>query len=81
LLDGEKVGEVANGKTFVLNVRPGRYQLAARMDYVKSAPFVVDARAGHISIVQLALPELADVGAQFAGLLGKASYFSWKLIE
>lgn len=81
LVDGQKVGEVANGKSIILSVAPGRREVSARMDYTKSAPFAVEARAGRLSVLELALPNISDVGAQFSGLLGRSNYFTWKLVE
>lgn len=81
LVDGEKVDEVGNGKSLVLHVAPGRRELAARFDYIKSAPFVVDAEQGRVRVVELGLPNVSDVGAQLSGLLGQSKYFRWKLVE
>lgn len=81
LIDGEKVGEVGNGKTIALRVEPGRREVVARIDYIKSAPFAVDAQAGRIRVIELGMPNVADVGAQFSGLLGQSKYFTWKLVE
>lgn len=81
LVDGQKVGEVANGKSPILSVTPGRREVSARMDYTKSAPFAVDAQAGRLSVLELALPNISDVGGQLSGLLGRSNYFSWKLVE
>ena len=81
LIDGEKAGEVGNGKTIVLRVEPGRREIMARVDYIKSAPFAVDAQAGRVRVLELAMPNIADVGAQLSGLLGQSKYFSWKLLE
>lgn len=81
LINGEKCGEVANGKALALHVQPGRHEIVARIDYIKSAPFSVDAEAGRIRIVELGLPNVGDVGAQLSGLLGQSKYFQWKLVE
>lgn len=81
LVDGQKVGEVANGKSLILSVKPGRREVSARMDYTKSAPFAVDTYAGRLCVVELALPNISDVGGQLSGLLGRSNYFSWKLVE
>jgi hypothetical protein len=72
---------VGNGKSLVLHVAPGRRELAARSDYIKSAPFVVDAEQGRVRVVELGLPNVSDVGAQLSGLLGQSKYFRWKLVE
>jgi hypothetical protein len=81
LVDGEKAGEVGNGKSIVLRVEPGRREIMARVDYIKSAPFVIDAQAGRVRVVELGLPNVQDVGAQLSGLMGQSKYFSWKLVE
>jgi hypothetical protein len=81
LINGEKVGEVGNGKSLTLHVKPGRWEIVARVDYIKSAPFAVDAEAGRLRIVELGLPNVVDVGAQLSGLLGQSKYFNWKLVE
>ncbi|MFT3724606.1 MAG: toll/interleukin-1 receptor domain-containing protein [Hyphomonadaceae bacterium] len=81
LINGGKGGEVGNGKSLTLPVQPGRHEVVARVDYIKSAPFAVDVRAGRTTIVELSLPNVADVGAQLSGLLGQSKYFQWKLVE
>jgi hypothetical protein len=81
LVDGEKAGEVGNGKSIVLRVEPGRRDIMARIDYIKSAAFPVDAQAGRVRVIELGLPNVADVGAQLSGLLGQSKYFSWKLLD
>ncbi|HEV7692967.1 MAG TPA: TIR domain-containing protein [Hyphomonadaceae bacterium] len=81
LVDGEKAGEVGNGKSVVLRVEPGRREIMARVDYIKSAAFGVDAQAGRVRVIELGMPNVADVGAQLSGLLGQSKYFTWKLIE
>lgn len=80
LIDGQKVGEVGNGKAITLQVAAGRHEIAARVDYIKSEPFTIEAFVGRVRVVELSLPNIADVGAQLSGLLGKANYFSWKLL-
>ena len=55
--------------------------MMARVDYVKSKPFPVDASAGRPRVLELDIPEMANVGGQVAGLLGQSSFFNWKLIE
>lgn len=81
LIDGEKVGEVGNGKTIALRVTPGVREVSARIDYIKSAPFTVDAQTGRVRVVELAMPNITDLGGQLSGLLGQAKYFTWKLVE
>jgi hypothetical protein len=81
LVDGQKVGEIANGATADFIVQAGRREIMARVDYVKSKPFAVDASAGRARVLELITPEMADVGGQVAGLLGQSNFFSWKLLE
>jgi hypothetical protein len=81
LVDGQKIGEIGNGATADFTVQAGRREIMARVDYVKSKPFAVDAAAGRARVLELEMPEMADVGGQVAGLLGQSSFFSWKLIE
>jgi hypothetical protein len=80
LVDGEKVGEVGNGGTAQFRVAPGRRELAARVDYTKSQPFAVDAASGRVSVVEISVPDYADLGGQLAGLLGQGKFFTWKLL-
>jgi hypothetical protein len=81
LVDGDKVGEVGNGKSLVFRVAPGQREIVARFDYIKSAPFAVDAQPGRVRVVELGLPNIADVGAQLSGLLGQSKYFRWNLLD
>jgi hypothetical protein len=81
LVDGQKIGEIANGATADFTVQAGRREIMARVDYVKSKPFPVDASAGKARVLELDVPEMANVGGQVAGLLGQSSFFNWKLIE
>ena len=81
LVDGDKVGEVGNGKSLVFRVAPGQRVIAVRFDYTKSAPFAVDAQPGRVRVVELGLPNIADVGAQLSGLLGQSKYFRWNLLD
>jgi hypothetical protein len=81
LVDGDKVGEVGNGKSLVFRVVPGQRVIAARLDYTKSAPFGVDAQPGRVRVVELGPPNIADVGAQLSGLLGQSKYFRWNLLD
>jgi hypothetical protein len=81
LLDGEKAGEIGNGETITLRVAPGRRELVARIDYIKSEPFTVDVAPGETPAVQVAASNSTDVGGQLAGLLGRSSYFKWTRIS
>lgn len=81
LVDGQKIGEIANGATADFTVPAGRHEVTARVDYVKSKPFTVDATAGRARVLELVMPDMADVGGQLSGLLGSSNFFSWKLIE
>jgi hypothetical protein len=81
LVDGDNVGEVANGKLLVFRAAPRQCEIAARFDYIKSAPFAVDAQPGRARVVELGLPSIADVGAQLSGLLGHSKYFRWNLLD
>jgi len=81
LVDGDKEGEVGNGKSLVFRVVPGQRVIAARFDYTKSAPFAVDAQPGRVRVVELGLPNIADVGAQLSGLLGQSKYFRLNLLD
>lgn len=81
LVDGEKVGEIGSGETITLPVAPGRRELMARIDYIKSEPFAVVAATGETPVVQIAVSNSTDVGGQLAGLLGKSSYFKWTRIS
>jgi hypothetical protein len=80
LVDGAKIGEVGNGGTVQFRVAPGRRELAARVDYTKSQPFAVDTASGRVSIVEISVPDYADLGGQLAGLLGQGKFFTWKLL-
>ena len=81
LIDGQKIGEIGNGATVDFTVAPGRRDIAARVDYVKSRPLEVDAAVGRVRSLELVVPEMADIGGQVAGLLGQSSFFTWKLID
>jgi hypothetical protein len=81
LVDGDKRGEVGNGGALDVQVSPGPHEFMARMDYIKSAPFRIDAEAGRTRIAQISLPNSTDLGGQAAGLFGGASYFTWALLE
>jgi hypothetical protein len=81
LIDGEKAGEIANGATVDFTVAPGRREIAARVDYVKSKPFAVDATGAMTRVLELVVPEMTDVGGQLQGLLGQSNFFTWKLLE
>jgi hypothetical protein len=81
LVDGQKAGEVANAATLRLTLAPGRRTLVARMDYIKSAPCEFHAEPGGAYAFELALPNSTDVGRQAAGLIGQASYFTWKRLD
>jgi hypothetical protein len=81
LLDGEKAGEIGNGETITLRAAPGRRELVARIDYIKSEPFVVDIEPGQTPAVQVAAANSTDVGGQLAGMLGRSSYFKWTRIS
>jgi hypothetical protein len=81
LVDGQKAGEIGNGESLALQVAPGRRELAARIDYIKSEPFLIDAAPGEKPVVQITASSSTDVGGQLAGLLGKPSYFKWAPIS
>lgn len=81
LVDGDKVGEVGNGKSLVFRVAPGQRVIAARFDYTKSAPFAVDAQPGRARVVELGVPNIADAGAPLSGLLGQSKYFRGNLLD
>lgn len=81
LIDGQKVGEVANAATAEFAVAPGKRDVSARVDYVKSKPFSVDVVSGRPRELELVVPELGDLGGQVAGLLGQSNFFTWKIIE
>lgn len=81
LVDGQKVGEVANGATADLEVAAGQHEIACRVDYVKSDPFVVDVGAGQMAVLRVASAELSDIGGQLKGLFGSSSYFKWTRVS
>lgn len=69
-LDGEKVGSIASGDTFELELMPSEYRVQVRIDYCSSKHFVFQIFAGQVLHLEASLN---------GGVLGGAfnSCFNW----
>ncbi|MEP7209928.1 MAG: toll/interleukin-1 receptor domain-containing protein [Alphaproteobacteria bacterium] len=81
LIDGQKAGEIGNGETVSFHVPPGRHELIARIDYIKSEVFLIDVSSGDAPVLHVSAANATDVGGQLAGILGRSGYFKWSRVN
>ena len=74
LVDGQKVAEVGNASSVDVAVQAGEHAVAARVDFIRSDPFSVAVAPGETAVIDLATPELKDVGAQLSSIIGSSGY-------
>jgi len=74
LVDGQKVAEVGNASSVDVSVQAGEHAVAARVDFIRSDPLSVAVVPGETAVVELATPELKDVGAQLSSIIGSSGY-------
>jgi len=74
LVDGQKVAEVGNASSVDVAVQAGEHAVAARVDFIRSDPLSVAVAPGETAVIDLATPELKDVGAQLSSIIGSSGY-------
>jgi hypothetical protein len=74
LLDGHKVAEVGNKEAIAVYAAAGTRTVAARVDFVTSAPFPVEVAEGQTAVLQLSLPD------KIGDILSPSKYFRWERV-
>lgn len=77
LVDGQKVGVVGNGKSIEVSVTPGQHTITTRMDWMTSAPLVLDATPGMRYAAEL---KLCNAFAMLPAILGMTKFMELRAL-